>query len=100
MNIGKLRVSASHAFNAQFDATVWGAWSYGFDRGSTVTSTMFGVGTLAPTPLSSLNWFEYGLRVGYRLTQTLMLDVFANGVTGEGVIDTKIHAGGGLRAMF
>jgi hypothetical protein len=100
MNVTKARASFSHAFDAKFDATLWGAWAYGFNRTSNVTSTMFGVGTLTPAALTNLNWFEYGARLGYRLTQNMTLDVFANGVTGEGVINTKVHVGGGLRALL
>lgn len=100
MNVTKARLSFSHAFDTKFDTTLWGAWAYGFNRSSSVTSTMFGVGTITPAALANLSWFEYGARIGYHLTQSMTLDVFANGVTGEGVINTKVHVGGGLRASF
>ena len=52
-------------------------------------------GNVTPAPLQSLDWFEFGARVGYRMTQLATLDVFANGIAGDNGIQTKLHAGAG-----
>jgi len=57
-------------------------------------------GNITPAPLQSLDWFEFGARVGYRMTQLATLDVFANGIAGDNGIQTKLHAGAGIRVRF
>jgi hypothetical protein len=53
-----------------------------------------------PADLNVHTWAEYGARFGYKLTDTATLDLFANGVTGGGRIDTRIHTRLGLRFRF
>ena len=59
------------------------------------------MGTLLPTiELGTLYWAEFGARIGYRMTESLTLDAFANGVSGGSGIDTRVHVGGALRVSF
>jgi len=100
MNVVKARAQASHTFDARFDATVYGAWAHGFDRRSDVATYVVPFGLIATKLDSHLDWFEYGARIGYRLTEVVTLDVFANGVAGGDGIGSKVHGGAGLRMRF
>jgi probable HAF family extracellular repeat protein len=100
MNLVKARLQMSHAFDARFDATLYGAYVHGFDRKTSLTANVLAMGVVTPTNVADLDWFEYGARLGFALNQATTLDVFANGVSGGDGIGTKIHAGGGLRVRF
>ncbi|WP_297831037.1 hypothetical protein [Thermomonas sp.] len=100
MNVAKIRLQASHSFDQRFDGTLSGAWAHGFDRRTDLTATVLAFGTVRPDMVRNYDWFEYGARLGYKLTEAMTLDVFANGVSGEDGIGTKIHAGAGLRVRF
>lgn len=100
MNLAKARVQWSASLGYGFDATVWGAGVYGFDRQSEFEVTVAGVGMLTPIIDDDIVWAEYGARVGYALTTATTLDVFVNGVSGAEGIDTRIHGGAGLRYRF
>ncbi len=67
---------------------------------ASVGATVAGVGTLAAVNEDDTVWVEYGARVGYAVTENVTFDVFANGVSGEDQIDTRVHTGAGLRVRF
>jgi probable HAF family extracellular repeat protein len=100
MNVFKARAQASRSFDARIDATIYGAFAHGFDRRSDVVAYVVPFGAIAPSLERHLDWFEYGARVGYRLTEAMTLDVFANGVSGGDGIGTRVHGGAGLRMRF
>ena len=96
----KARLQWTHRFGLQVDATLWGAAAWGFNRSSDMNAGIMGVGTFVPTALDKLSWAEYGLRVGYKFTDALALDVFANGVSGQEGIGTRTHAGLAFRVQY
>jgi hypothetical protein len=79
----------------RFDRRVWG-----FNRSTSLTAMVPGIGVLQPAALDDLTWAEYGARIGYHISDATTLDLFANGVTGGGGIDTRIHTGAALRFQF
>jgi len=99
-DLAKLRLQWSHRFTPSLDGTLWVAGVHGFNRSSELSAVVPGIGTLMPADLAALTWAEYGARVGYNLNDSTTLDVFANGVSGGGGVDTRIHAGVGLRVQF
>ena len=99
-NLGKLRLQWSHQFTSNIDGTLWVAGVRSFNRSSDLTAFVPGIGTLKPTELGNLNWAEYGARIGYKLTDTVTLDAFANGVSGHDSVATRVHMGLGLRLQF
>lgn len=96
----KLGLRYSHAFSRRIDTTFWLSGVHAFNRDSGLEATVAGVGTLTAGKLDSVDWLEYGARVGYRLTDAVTLDLFTNGVSGGEGIDTRIHGGAGLRYRF
>lgn len=99
-NLGKLRLQWSHQFSSHIDSTLWVAGVRSFNRSSDLAATVPGIGTLVSTELGNLNWAEYGMRVGYKVTDAITLDAFANGVSGGGGIDTRHHTGASLRFQY
>jgi hypothetical protein len=100
IDLAKLRLAWSHRFTSHLDGTVWVAGVRGFNRESDLTASVPGIGTLSPTELDTLTWAEYGARLGYRLTEAVTVDAFANGVSGKEGIDTTVHVGAGVRVQF
>jgi hypothetical protein len=100
IDLAKLRLQWSHRFTSQLDTTLWVAGVRGFNRSSELSAVVPGIGSLMPTDLGTLTWAEYGARIGYKLTDTVTLDGFVNGVAGGAGIDSRIHAGAGLRFHF
>lgn len=96
----KARLQWSHQFSHAFDATLWVAGVHAFNRASGLEATVPGVGVFGASDLDAASWVEYGARVGYKLTETLTLDVFGNGVSGSDEIETRVHGGLGLRFQY
>ena len=80
-NTLRLLPNSSVCLSFDFDAlSVW----FGYER---TTPAMLARG-------------EYGARVGYKVTDAMTVDLFANGVSGEGAVDTRVHAGAGIRFNY
>lgn len=99
-DIAKLRLAWSHRFSHQWDATLWAAGVQAFNREADFETLVLGVGTFQPSSLNDSTWVEYGVRVGYGLSETVTVDAFVNGVSGEDEIGTRAHAGLGLRVQY
>ncbi len=56
-------------------------------------------GAISPYPLGNSVWYEWGARIGYRVSQRTIVDGFILGTFG-GVIGTTVHGGVGLRYLF
>ena len=59
-----------------------------------------GVDAFTAVSDDTLNWAEYGARIGYAINASTTLDVFNEGVSGEERIGTRIHTGADLRVRF
>jgi hypothetical protein len=51
-------------------------------------------GTIAPGAIADSAWFEYGGRLGYRMTDRLVVDAFLLGTAG-GFAGNFVHGGAG-----
>lgn len=101
MDLVKLKAQWSHRFTSAIDATIWIAGVRDLNRSSTQVASVPGFGTLAiVNDGDGSTWAEYGVRVGYRLTDNVIIDAFANGVSGAGAIDTHVHSGAALRLQY
>jgi hypothetical protein len=101
MDIAKARLQWSFEISQRFDATIYVAGAYGFNRESNLVASVTGVGTFKAIDDDNAKWVEYGARIGYALTEAVALDVFTNGVSGEkNDVDTRVHVGAGLRIGF
>ena len=99
MTIGKLRAQITHSFTPEIDATLWGAFATSLHAKNNLVAAVTGIGPFTARR-EKPSWFEYGARIGYRITQQMQIDVFANGVAGNRGIGHKIHAGAALKFTF
>ena len=66
---------------------------------SGIVATMTGDGTVVPT-MGNQGWFEYGGRLGFRITKGWVADLFVNGTLGPQPVGNTIHGGVGLRVNY
>lgn len=101
MDIAKVRVIYNFGVTQKVDAALWAAGDFAFDRDIAVAANIAGGGSFSASALNGTSWAEFGGRVGYALTDSVTLDVFANGVAGDpNEIQTRVHTGADLRYQF
>ncbi|MBS0252599.1 MAG: hypothetical protein JSR78_16205 [Proteobacteria bacterium] len=101
MDIAKVRVIYNVGITEKVDAAVWAAGDFAFDRDIGVSANIAGGGLFTASAQNGTSWAEFGARVGYALTESVTLDVFANGVAGDPQdIQTRVHSGADLRYQF
>ncbi len=98
--VGKIRGQWTHAFSDSLDATVWGALANALSSSTDLTATIAGFGVLTPGKAARPEWAEYGARIGYMLTAQAVVDVFADGASGDSRIGTAVHVGADFRYIF
>ena len=66
-----------------------------FATRSGIVATVTGEGIVVPT-IGNQSWFEYGGRVGYRISKGWIADLFVNGTAGPQPVGNTLHGGVGL----
>ena len=94
LNVARLGGQYTHLFNGNIEVNVTAAVAYGFGAGAGAPFNVFEFGTIAPGAIADSAWFEYGARVGYRVTDRLVLDAFLLGTAG-GLAGNFVHGGVG-----
>ena len=54
---------------------------------------------MVPT-IGNQGWFEYGGRLGFRVTKSWVADLFLNGTAGPQPVGNTLHGGVGLRITY
>ncbi|HXE26776.1 MAG TPA: autotransporter outer membrane beta-barrel domain-containing protein [Roseiarcus sp.] len=99
LNTTRFGVQYTHLFNGNIEANVGAAVAYGFGAGAGAPFNIFEFGTLAPGAIADSAWFEYGARLGYRVTDRVVVDAFLLGTAG-GLAGNFVHGGFGVRVAF
>lgn len=99
MNVVRLTAQHVHLFGSRFEFHVNAGIAHSFGIHSGLKANILGVGLLTPT-LGNKTWFEYGARIGFRLTRRVTLDTFLVGASGPRPIGNSLHGGVGVRAVF
>jgi hypothetical protein len=99
LNTTRFGVQYTHLFNGNIEVNVGAAVAYGFGAGAGAPFNIFEFGTLAPGAIADSAWFEYGARVGYRVTDRVVVDAFVLGTAG-GLAGNYVHGGFGVRVAF
>ena len=99
LNVARLGAQYTHLFNGNIEVNVSAAVAYGFGAGAGAPFNVFEFGTIAPGAIADSAWFEYGARVGYRVTDRLVVDGFLLGTAG-GLAGNFVHGGVGVRYSF
>ncbi len=98
-NLVKVGGQWTHLFNDSIEANINGGFVQSFASHSGIIATVTGDGTVVPT-IGNQNWFEYGGRLGFRITKGWVADLFLNGTAGPQPVGNTIHGGIGLRINY
>ena len=99
LDVARLGAQYTHLFGGRFEANVSGAVAYGFNSTNDSQWSVANFGTISPYLIGNSVWYEWGARIGYRVSQRMVVDGFILGTFG-GVIGTTVHGGVGLRYLF
>ena len=98
-NLVKIGGQWTHLFGSSVEANVNGGFVQSFSTHSGIVATVTGTGNVVPT-IGNQSWFEYGGRLGFRITQGWVADLFLNGTAGPQPVGNTIHGGVGLRVSY
>ena len=98
-NLVKAGAQWTHLFGTSVEGNINGAFVQSFATHSGIVATVTDDGIVTPT-LGNQSWLEYGGRLGFRITQGWVADVFVNGTLGPQPVGNTIHGGVGLRINY
>jgi hypothetical protein len=89
----------THMLTPTIEGNINGGWTQSFATQSGIVATVTGNGLVVPT-MGNQGWFEYGGRLGFRLSPGWVADLFLNGTLGPQPVGNTIHGGVGLRVNY
>lgn len=98
-NLVKIGGQWTHLFGANVEANINGGFVQSFANHSGIVATVTGNGVVVPT-IGNQSWFEYGGRLGFRITNGWVADLFLNGTAGPQPVGNTLHGGVGLRVSY
>ncbi|MDI9849557.1 autotransporter-associated beta strand repeat-containing protein [Rhodoblastus sp. 17X3] len=99
INVARFGAQWTHLFVPNLESQINLALAQSFGSQSGLRGSILGYGNIQ-TRGNDYTWAEYGLRVGYRVAQGLVADVFADGTLGAEPVGATIHGGVDLRYSF
>ena len=98
-NLAKIGGQWTHLFGSSVEGNINGGFVQSFANHSGIVATVTGDGLVTPT-IGNQSWFEYGGRLGFRITKGWTADLFVDGTLGPQPVGNTVHGGIGLRANF
>ena len=98
-NLVKVGGQWTHLFGSSVEGNLNGGFVQSFAARSGIVATVTGEGVVVPT-IGNQNWFEYGGRLGFRITKGWVTDLFVNGTVGPNPVGNTVHGGVGLRINY
>ena len=98
-SLAKLGGQWTHLFSSSVEGNINGAYVQSFASHSGIVAAVTGDGLVTPT-MGNQGWFEYGGRLGFRITKGWVADFFVNGTVGPQPVGNTIHGGVGLRINY
>jgi hypothetical protein len=99
LNVARFGGQYTHLFFGAVEANVSAAVAHGFGAGAGTFVNVYDFGPIAPGAVPNSTWLEYGGRVGYRVSNNLVVDAFLLGTAG-GEVGNTLHGGIALRFAF
>jgi hypothetical protein len=98
-NLVKVGGQWTHLFGSSVEGNLNGRFVQSFADHSGIVATVTGDGLVVPT-IGNQSWFEYGGRLGFRITKGWVADLFVDGTLGPQPVGNTIHGGVGLRVNY
>jgi hypothetical protein len=99
-NLAKVGAQWTHLFGDNVETNINGGFVQSFANHSGLVATVANEdGVVTPT-IGNQYWFEYGGRIGYRITKGWTADLFLNGTAGPQPVGNTLHGGLGLRVAY
>jgi hypothetical protein len=98
-NLVKIGGQWTHLFGSSVEGNINGGYVHSFATHAGIVAAVTGDGVVTPT-MGDQGWFEYGGRLGFRITQGWVADLFVNGTLGPQPVGNTIHGGVGLRVNY
>ena len=98
-NLVKVGGQWTHLLTSSIEGNINGGYVQSFAAHSGIVATVTGDGTVVPT-IGNQGWLEYGGRLGFRIAQGWVADLFVNGTLGPQPVGNTIHGGVGLRFNY
>jgi hypothetical protein len=98
-NLVKIGGQWTHLITPSIEGNINGRFVQSFATHSGIVATVTGDGLVVPT-IGNQNWFEYGGRLGFRITKGWVADLFVDGTLGPQPVGNTIHGGVGLRINY
>jgi hypothetical protein len=98
-NLVKAGGQWTHLFGSGVEGNINGGFVQSFANHSGIVATVTGDGLVVPT-IGNQSWFEYGGRLGFRITKGWVADLFVNGTLGPQPVGNTVHGGLGLRFNY
>ena len=99
-NLVKIGGQWTHLFGNSVEGNINGGFVQSFANHSGIVAAVTGNGTVVTPTLGNQSWFEYGGRLGFRITKGWVADLFVNGTAGPQPVGNTIHGGVGLRVNY
>jgi hypothetical protein len=99
LTMAKATVHWSRLLGSSIEVNLNAGFAHGFG-GMGVTGTINTLGPVAGARGRETNWFEYVARVGYRVSDKVVLDGFVFGTAGGAPVGPTIHGGVAARYLF
>ena len=98
-NLVKVGGQWTHLFGNSIEGNINGGFVQSFMTRTGIVATVTGEGLVVPT-IGNQSWFEYGGRLGYKITKDITADAFVNGTLGPHPVGNTVHGGIGLRISY
>jgi hypothetical protein len=89
----------THLLTNGIEGNINGRFVQSFANHSGIVATVTGNGLMVPT-IGNQSWFEYGGRLGFRIANGWVADLFVDGTLGPQPVGNTIHGGVGLRVNY
>ncbi|MBI5261125.1 MAG: hypothetical protein HY852_04830 [Bradyrhizobium sp.] len=92
----------THLFGRSVEANINGGYVHSFGSNSGILAnitSMNGTNSVTAT-MGDQGWFELGGRLGFRVSESWIVDLFANGTVGPHPVGNTVHGGIGLRIKY
>lgn len=96
----KLGAHWDHSFGTAWTSSLFARKAWTSSRRIEANAIVPGFGQIGAQPAGATNWLEYGARLGLKLSPSVTVDVFVDGIHGNRQAGSDTHYGADVRIAF